>query len=284
MKQKYHIRVTKSGFAAAGVVSELLDYCKPTNLSISIDTRIIKEKTGLACSFVVNDFAVVGYGIELINQRDLVLVNQGRARFRANKSILGAGTGLGKCIMRWDKHVSRYVPIPSEGGHADFTPHDQLELDLTKYIQDIEAWTCPVSWEDLLSGFGIQRIYQFFLSRNDHAPSADAIGNRGPLPDEIFARRREDEHAWHTFVLYTKIYARCAKNFALDSLALGGVYIAGGIAAKNIPMFELDIFMKEFVSCGKQRDLLKAVPIYVIADYNVSLYGVVRYMQLESLC
>ena len=84
--------------------------------------------------------------------------------------------------------------------------------------------------------------------------------------------------------MYARFYARCAKDFALNALAVGGVYIAGGIAAKNLPMFELPAFMKEFVNCGKQQALLQEIPVYVITDYNVSLYGAAQYMILENAC
>jgi glucokinase len=214
-----------------------------------------------------------------------VLINSGKARKYANKIILGAGTGLGKCILYWDKHKNRYMPLASEGGHADFAPQTQEELDLALFIKKKEKFSCNISWEDVLSGCGIQRMYRFFQSRNKKAFSDPEFNmNGGPLPDEIFKSRNGDEHSQKTFELYTKLYARCAKNFALDALALSGVYIAGGIAAKNLPLFELPGFMQEFVNCGKQSDLLKQVPVYVITDYNVSLYGAAEFMILEGMC
>lgn len=284
VKQRYEMKIVQSGFAAAGVVSEDWDYAKPTNVNIVIDSREILARTGLNCAFVVNDFAVIGYGLDLIHPHDLVLVNKGKARDRANKGIIGAGTGLGKCTMNWNKYVGRHIPVASEGGHADFAVQNQLELDLVEYIKKQESLSCAISWEDLLSGLGIERMYTFFCSRNHGIPSAASMGKRGPHPDEIFNSRMEDDHAWNTFELYTKIYARCAKNFALDALALGGIYIAGGIAAKNLPLFKLDCFMDEFVNCGKQREILSAIPIYVITDYNISLYGAAHYMKLEGMC
>ena len=106
----------------------------------------------------------------------------------------------------------------------------------------------------------------------------------GPHPDEIFNNRDKDENCHKTFALYTIFYARCAKDFALDALALGGVYIAGGIAAKNLPLFLESSFMKEFVNCGKQQELLQQVPVYIITDYNVSMHGAAAYMLLENMC
>jgi glucokinase len=249
-------------------------------LDFAIRSKELLENTNLHCAFIVNDFVVIGYGVDQIDSKNLVKVNEGHVRKFANKAILGAGTGLGKCIMMFSYELGWYVPSASEGGHADFPAQDQLELDLIKYIHKKEQRTCNISWEDILSGDGIQRIYCFFLARahgneDDHKPLH---------PDEIFNARNQDEYARSTFDLYSKLYARCAKDLALNALALGGMYIAGGIAAKNVQLFQQQIFMNEFVNCGKQEDLLKDVPLYVITDYGVSLYGVAAYMILEGMC
>ncbi len=279
LEEKYGITIKNSGFAAAGVVSETKDWVKPTNLDIVIDTKEILRKTGLKCAFVVNDFEIIGYGLESVELKNLIQVNDGKPRIHANKAILGAGTGLGKCILIWHKEVGRYMPSASEGGHADFAPQTQQELDLVTFIKEAEQRTCNISWEDVLSGHGIQRIYRFFCYK-----SGVVCNTNGPHPDEIFKNRDKDENCHNTFVLYTIFYARCAKNFALDALALGGIYIAGGIAAKNLPLFLESSFMKEFVNCGKQQELLREVPVYVIVDYNVSMYGTAEYMLLENMC
>ncbi len=278
----YGFIMTTLSVAAAGVVSEHRDYCKPTNLSFVIDTHEIKQCTNLVHVVIANDFEVIGYGLDLINQKDIVLVNKGIARPLSNKAILGAGTGLGKCTLLWNKHMEHYLPVASEGGHADFAVHNQLEFELVEYIQKTEGWTCSVSWEDLLSGNGIQRIYQFFKMKNSNSKANGLFADHGPHPDEIFNSRYADEHCWNTFTLYSSIYARCAKNFALDALALAGIYIAGGIAAKNVQLFEQDCFMQEFVNCGKQQELLRHIPIYVITDYNISLYGAAAFLHYEQ--
>lgn len=277
LKKKYAIRIKKAVFACAGIASKNHDFTKPTNLDFAIDSRDILEKTDLEYAFVVNDFEVIGYGLGEISPRDLVSVNSGKEQQRANKAIVGAGTGLGKTILIWDEDGGRYRASASEGGHADFAAQSQLELDLISFITSSEKKSNAISWEDLLSGDGIRRIYTFFCQRN-----GKENGEIAPHPDEIFNSRTKDKNSWDTFALYTTIYARCAKNFALEALALGGVYIAGGIAAKNLPLFEMHSFMDEFVNCGKLHNLLESIPIWVIVDYNVSLYGSAAYLLLES--
>jgi glucokinase len=270
--------------AAAGVVSPERDHVKPTNLPFVIDTRDIKNKTGLHCVYLANDFEVIGFGLSLIAPNDLVQVNKGTELKGTNKAILGAGTGLGKCILFWEKDRQIYMPVASEGGHADFAPQTELEYELVSYLRTEYKITCSVSWEDLLSGNGIGRIYHFFKARNVKINGNEFLAKNGLHPDTIFNSRSLDEHAWNTFELYARIYARCAKNFALDSLSRGGIYIAGGIAAKNLDLFRQECFLNEFIECGKQQELLRHIPIYVITDYNVSLYGVAEYMRAEELC
>ncbi|HZW61914.1 MAG TPA: glucokinase [Candidatus Babeliales bacterium] len=283
VKKTYGMTIKRSCFAAAGVVSENHDYCKPTNLNFIIDSKQIMAKTGLTCAVIVNDFEVIGHGLHKLPSKSLIQVHHGTQRPRANRAIIGAGTGLGKCMLMWDNELSRYLPHASEGGHADFPAQNQLELDLINFIKTINKNQCNVSWEDMLSGNGIEHMYLFFKQRNSHVAASPQLKNGLP-PDEVFRSRNLDEHSKNSFQLYAQIYARCAKDFALDALALGGIYIAGGIASKNLPLFEQSSFLNEFESCGKQQALLKQVPIFVITDYDVSLYGAVEYMILEGLC
>lgn len=284
VQSTYGLIIKNACFAAAGVVAPRQEYCKPTNLTVSIDAREILKHTTLECAFIVNDFEVVGYGVSRLAQKDLVTVQAGNEFKYGNKAILGAGTGLGKSILRWVESKQRYLPIASEGGHADFAAQDSFELELVDFIRAQEKYTCNISWENVLSGKGIKRIYAFLGTVRTYSSQDITLAKEGPHPDEIFTSRYRDKRCQDTFELYAKFYARCAKNWALDALALGGVYIAGGIASHNVDMFKLDIFLDEFSNCGKQKQFLKSMPIWVIADYNVSLYGAIEYMRMEGKC
>lgn len=283
-ESKYKLNITTACLAAAGIISPERDYTKPTNLNFFIDTKDIKKRTKLKCIFLANDFEVIGHGLHRLNSKDIVQIKPGKALATTNQAIIGAGTGLGKCILLWEADRKHYAPVASEGGHADFAAQSALEFDLISFIKKTRQKQCNVSWEDVLSGSGIKIIYQFFRERNQKAQAHEVLATIGLHPDEIFNARTLDEHAFNTYELYAKFYARCAKNFALDSLARGGIYIAGGIAAKNVELFRQPIFLDEFISCGKQEALLLDIPIYVIADYNVSLYGAIEYMKFEGLC
>jgi len=284
LKQQHNYAITHACIAAAGVVTPDRTRCKPTNLPFTIDVSAIKQKTGLSCVVLANDFEVVGYGLSQIAPQDLVLINHGVATEYGNKVIVGAGTGLGKSIVYWDSTNKRYTPIVSEGGHADLAVRTQQELDLVHFIQTSLGTSRAISWEDVLSGAGIKHMYAFFRSQHaTHYVDADLATN-GLHPDAIFNNRNRDEHSHATFEQFSLFYARCAKNLALDALALGGVYIAGNIAAKNLPLFQQPAFITEFINCGKQQQLLASIPVYVVTDYNVSLHGAAQYMVVEGVC
>ena len=291
LKENHGINnIKKACFGAAGVASQDHDSAKPTTLDFVIDAASIKRATGLQEVLIINDFEAVAYGIEGLENKDLIVVHEGKPRNKENKAIIGAGTGLGKCILGFDEHDAQYVPIPSEGGHADFPVYDQRELDLIEFIKSSYAkasadkeevrYNCPISWEDLLSGRGIMRIYAFLSTLNNYKKSeqSEHIANDGPHPDYIFGHWERDPQCCDTFKMYAGFYGRCAKDFALETLALGGIYIAGGIAEKNLDLFDQSEFRTQFLACGKQRYLLEDIPITVIGNYNVSLYGAARYL------
>lgn len=280
IKDVYDICVLKIVIAAAGVVSENADFVKPTNLPFLINKGAIIKNTGIASVELVNDFLVIGYGLDVLNPSSVISIQKGLPRTHANKAIIGAGTGLGKSLMIWDANLARYESISSEGGHGDCAVQTEVEFNCISYIKKHQGQQKKaVSWEDILSGDGIRAMYTFFHAQDGMRYKGD---EQSPHPDEIFNNRNRSESCQQTVQMYTKMYARCAKNYALDTLALSGIYIAGGIASKNIPLFQSKLFLEEFVYCDKHQDLLAQVPIYVIADYNVSLYGAAEYLRLRS--
>ena len=252
-KTNHGIEIKNACFAAAGVVSPARDYSKPTNLDFVVDAKHILEATPLDSAVIINDFEAVGYGIDRIAKKDLIAVNEGDRREQASRAIIGAGTGLGKGILGWNYSINGYLPIPSEGGHADFPVYDEKELALINYMRDELGDSYPVSWEDVLSGNGIKRIYNYLGitgSYEETKYTKEIAESNGP--DKIFKYHKEDKRCGDTYEWYGKFYARCAKDFALETLALNGLYIAGGIAAKNLPLFQRPEFMQEFTrSMGK---------------------------------
>ncbi|HEX8254362.1 MAG TPA: glucokinase, partial [Thermoanaerobaculia bacterium] len=167
-----------------------------------------------------------------------------------------AGTGLGEAIVT--HHDTTHHVIPSEGGHADFAPQDEEQARLFVHLHQRYG---HVSWERLLSGMGLVNIFTF-LGGEELEPAAIA---------ELAAGG--DARAVHTFEIFADIYGAEAGNMALRVLARGGVYLAGGIAAKNIERFTDGRFVEAFLRKGRFRDLVSTIPVDLIVNEDVGVIG-----------
>jgi glucokinase len=277
-KEKQGIDIDNACIGASGVVSTSKDYAELTNVEWNVNIKDILEKTTLKTAHIINDFQTIGYGINLIDYReknDILPVKEGYHDETATKAIIGAGTGLGKSILTYDKNLNAYIPHPSEGGHSDFPAQNNFELELIDFIKKIRNITKQISYEELISGRGIESIYYFLQKQQKYEPTqyTKEINKTLDKPVLISKYKNLDETCKETFQLFTKFYARCAKNFVLDSLAKGGLYIAGGIAIKNQDIFTSKNFIEEFENSHKRENILKQTPIYLITNYDISLYG-----------
>ena len=280
-KNNYKIKIDFACIGAAGVVSQSNDFVKLTNAKWNVSSKELIDKTSLNSVFIINDFQAIGYGINLLDhndKNDIYQIKIGKYNIdlsKHTKAILGAGTGLGKSILTFDEKLNAYIPIPSEGGHGDFPAHTNFEMDLIEFVKNLRGISQPLSYEELLSGRGIESIYLFLknkqeLKETQYTKEIDSSVEKTPL---ISKYKDFDETCKETFRIFTRFYARCAKNFVLDTLSRGGLYIAGGIAAKNKEIFTSKDFIQEFENAHNRSDFLKKVPINVIVNYDVSLYG-----------
>jgi len=273
-REKYAIDVDRGVVGVAGPVSGP-ERAKPTNLPWLVDAGDIKREFGFDEFRIENDFQILGRGIESLKEADLFPVKSGDMGVGECRAVIGAGTGMGKAIMVNDG--KRYRTIPSEGGHADFPVQDQFDLDLADFIRG--GRKAPASYEDLLSGRGIERIYDFLREKRGGTEKTGRTEKTGEVEDAedraaaISKYRTTDPLCRETFAVYAKCFGRCAKNFVLESIATGGLYIAGGIAAKNREVFVMPEFSDEFLNAEKQRQILEKTPVRVITNYDVSLYG-----------
>lgn len=273
-RDMYAIDVCRGVVGVAGPVTDPRR-AKPTNLPWTVDAGEIKRELGFEEFRIENDFMILGRGIESLKEADLFSAKGGDPAFGDARAVIGAGTGLGKAILVYDGE--RYRPIPSEGGHADFPIQDQFDLDLSDFIRG--GRDTPASYEDLLSGRGIGGIYDFLREKRGGTEKTGRTEKTGEIEDAvdraaaISKRRTTDPLCRETFAVYARCFGRCAKNFVLEALATGGLYIAGGIAAKNREVFVMPEFSNEFLNAEKQRQILERTPVYVITNYDVSLYG-----------
>jgi glucokinase len=195
--------------------------------------------------------------------------------FRPSKAIIGAGTGFGKAILVYRDMHDAYMPIPTEGGWSDFPVQGEREGELMGFLKKYQGSEGNVACDDVVSGRGIESIFMFLRSTGEFKETkyTEDVLNSLDKPAVIGRHRERDRMCRETFKLFTRFYARCARNFCLESLARGGLYLAGGIASKNPDIFRTKDFTKEFENSRKMENILKEIPIYLIVNYDVGLYG-----------
>ncbi|KYK20056.1 hypothetical protein AYK24_10285 [Thermoplasmatales archaeon SG8-52-4] len=278
--ENYNIKIDSACLGVAGVVDPNKDIIQLTNVKWDINKSKLISSTGLKNIEIINDFQAVGYGLNLLdlsNENHILKIKDEKNKniLSTTKALIGAGTGLGKSILIYDKNSKIYLPIPSEGGHEDFPAQDEFEMQLLDFIKKSNGISQPITYEELLSGRGIYNIYLFIKNSQELKTTkyADEIEKSKDKASLISKYRLLDETCKETFRLFTRYYARCAKNFVLDTMALGGLYIAGGIALKNKEIFQSKEFLNEFENAYRRVDIVKKIPIYIILENNVGLYG-----------
>lgn len=246
-------------FAVAGPVFG--DRAEVTNLTWTLDAAALGRQFAIRRVALINDFYAVALGVPLLAPSDFVVLNAGSRVPLAPIAILGAGTGLGEANLIHDG--AKWNVIPSEGGHADFAPQDEEQARLFLALHETYG---HVSWERLLSGMGLVNIHNFVAGEDkpydETIPAAIA---------KAFADG--DANAARTFEIFVDIYGAEAGNMALRLLARGGVFLAGGVAAKNIAHFTDGRFMKAFLRKGRFEAMLSAIPVNLITNPNVGLLG-----------
>ncbi|BDI17120.1 glucokinase [Nostoc cf. commune SO-36] len=273
----------KACFAIAGPIVK--NTAKLTNLVWFLDTERLEEELGIPHISLINDFAAVGYGILGLEKQDLLTLQVGKSQPEAPIGIIGAGTGLGQgFLIRQGNH---YQVFPSEGGHADFAPRNEIEFQLLRYLlgkHDIQR----ISVERVVSGMGIVAIYQFLRDRKFAAESPhiaqivrtweQEAGQEEKSVDPgaaigTAALQGSDRLSEQTLQLFIEAYGAEAGNLALKLLPYGGLYIAGGIAPKILPLIQNSGFLLNFTQKGRMRRLLEEIPVYIILNPQVGLIG-----------
>ncbi len=263
-------------FAVAGPVSANGEQARVTNLPWSLDAGEIRQRHGLARVRLINDFQAVGYGVTDLDESDLVWLQRGRPQRHGPRLVVGAGTGFGVTQLFWREQA--YQPSACEAGHMDFAPANSLQDRLLTFLR--QQLSGQISTEALLSGRGLKNIFDFISSHGSSMPTPDiitAINGDGVDPAAIISKHAingTDHAAIDTFRLFVDIYGSITGNLALMTLPSGGVFIAGGVAAKNIDLMRQDDrFVKAFLNKSKMHDLLQDLPLAVISNQECGLIG-----------
>lgn len=268
-------------FAIAGPVTN--NRSQLTNLAWSLSGGRIADELGLQTVELINDFAAVGYGVLGLTPNDLCTLQTGTPDTKAPIAIIGAGTGLGQGFLV--NCGGQYQVFPSEGGHADFAPRSELEFQLLHYLLEKHSIS-RVSVERVVSGQGIVSIYQFLRDRKFATESEDlaqivrnweqGAGKRSELPDPAAAISQSaisDRTARRTMEIFIDAYGAAAGNLALKLLPYGGLYVAGGVTAKNMALIRDGSFLSTFSHKGRMSPLLDKVPVHLVTNQSVGLIG-----------
>ena len=273
-RKNYKIKIKKACLGVAGIVSADGKNAAMPKLSWNLSSRGISKATGLSQIIFINDFQAAGYGINIIKRKQLAIIKKCKKIPKSNIIIIGAGTGLGKSLLLFDEEKKFYRPIASESGHIDFPAQTEDELKLVKFIKKHGKTRQSVSYEQVLSGRGLKNIYSFLRKSGKFGNTkyTKQISKESFAPESISKYRKTDETCRAAFEIFRNIYAKFARDMAIDGLSLGGVYIAGGIAQKNIGIFDRQ-FIKIFEHSYEKGYILKNIPIYLILDGNIGLMG-----------
>jgi len=237
-----------------------------------VDADQLATLFGFDAVTLVNDLEANAFGLVALEAKDFAVLNEGAPESEGNTAIISAGTGLGEAGLHFEGKMRR--PFASEGGHADFAPRNELEIELLRYL--IPQFH-HVSYERVLSGPGLLNIYTFLrdTGRGEEAAwLADEMQEADP--SAVITRAAlegKSELCMRALDLFVSIYGAEAGNLALKVNATGGVFLGGGIAPRIIDKLKSPAFMEAFTAKGRMRPLLEAVPVRVILNDTTALVG-----------
>jgi glucokinase len=271
--------------AEAGDAGPVLDACfgvaapvvggmaATINLPWVIEAESIRNHFGFRRVHLINDLVATAAAIPLLRPHQYKTLNEGAPPAGGNIGLIAAGTGLGEALLLWTGRD--YLPTPSEGGHKDFAPRDERQCCLLHYLT--ERYGGHVSVERVVSGPGIVQVYNF-LREESGQPEPDWLQQRFRNADAAHvisetALAGEDPVCSEALAFFVDAYGAEAGNVALHGLTLGGMYIAGGIAPKISQALLAGPFMTAFAAKGRMTSLLAQMPVRLITDPLVPLWG-----------
>jgi glucokinase len=276
---RHRPRVEQACLGIAGPVKD--GRTQATNLPWVVDAAAVARQLGIREAYLINDLEANAWGIACLAPEDFLTLNAGAAGAAGNAAVIAAGTGCGEAGMYWDGRAHR--PFATEGGHTDFAPRDELEMDLLRYLRDLYE---RVSIERLVSGPGLVNIYRFLRdSGRAEEPAwlvdALAANDFGSVISKA-AREGASPLCVQAVDLFTSLYGAEAGNLALKIMSTGGVYVGGGIAPKNVWKMQDGTFMKAFLAKGRMRPILEAMPVRVILNQRTALLGAARCAAVQA--
>jgi len=264
-------------FGVAGPVRD--GVARGVNLPWAVDAAVIAAATGLARVALRNDLETTAAGVLALPADRRRTIWPGVER-PGTKGVIAAGTGLGQSYLFWDGE--RHLPAATEGGHVDFAPRDELEAGLLAYLLERHD---RVSYERVLSGPGLGDLARYFAERRG-VPFADDVAEllrtapeRGEDPNALIGEAGVAGFCpacTAALDRFCDLYGAQAGNLALTVMAIGGIYVAGGIAPKILPKLEEGPFLRSLQGKGRYVDFMREIPVHVVLEPRTSMLGAGR--------
>ena len=254
-----------------------------TNLPWVLDTRLLSQSLSIEHIFLINDLEANGYGIPELAPEAIFTIHPGDPDAVGHRGLVSAGTGLGEALLIWDGKTHR--PIPSEGGHCDFGARSEREIALLDYLR--HKLNGHVSYERVVSGLGIKNNIYAFLRDVEKLDEPQWLAQRLATedPNAVIGECAENGTSpicFETMRIFVSAYGAEAGNLALKALAMGGIYLGGGIAPKILKTLQDGTFVQSFLYKGRLSPVLQSVPVRVILDDTCALLGAAAYAEARA--
>ena len=254
-------------FGVAGPVRGQV--CQLTNVPWRVDARRVGEELAIPRVALLNDLAALAHAVPTLAGDQLAVIRPGAADAAGNAALIAPGTGLGETLLH--RVGDRFVPAPSEAGHADFAARSDREAALAHALT---ARFGRASYEHVISGPGLVNIHRFVHgdagcgALPPDAPAADqpALISRAGLG-------RRCPGCAEALDLFVGALGAEAGNLGLRSVATAGVYLGGGIPPKILPALRTPTFLDAFRAKAPMEALVDAMPIAVILEPHGALLG-----------
>jgi glucokinase len=254
--------ISAACFAVAGPIADSGRQARLTNLPWSLDAAALETRFELPHVQLVNDFAAAAQGAVSAAAEQLLTIQVGAPIEKAPRLVVGAGTGLGMAIVL--PASNGWKIVPSEGGHIAFAPADREQMELWQAFHSVFG---RVTWERVVSGSGLEFIYRTICASNETL-DASGISAQGLVAP--------DSPAGHALDIFLSCYGAYAGDMAMAALPRGGVYLAGGIAAKMLPAIQRGGFLRAFNAKAEHESIATKMPIHIALDPALGLHGAAR--------
>ncbi|MHB8381017.1 MAG: glucokinase [Candidatus Binataceae bacterium] len=270
---QHKVAPTAACFGVAGPVID--NRAQMSNAGWTIDGASLAREAGVKHASVINDLVANAYGVATLEPSDFLTLNEGTPSPQGNAGVISAGTGLGEAGLFFDGQ--RLRPFATEGGHAEFAPADDLQIELLRFLR---AEFKRVSVERVLSGAGLYNIYRFLRdTRRGEEPqwlTQELSGADAPAVITRAAMAKRSPLCDAALELFVSVYGAEAGNLALRLMASGGIYLGGGIAVKIAPRLADGAFVRAFANKGRMSEIVRQIPARVILNDSTALIGAAR--------